>query len=95
MKALTGTVLTLLVGCATGAMVRDAMVVPARAQGNAATYEYKAIERDDLVRMGNRLGYESGSDATTRAMNELGKNGWAFTSCLERTCYFQARSGDR
>ena len=78
MKKWGGLTLALLVGCATGGLVRD-VVLPARAAGNAATYGYKVYDGNDIYELGKRADPSlRGSRAIERGMNELGKTGWRF-----------------
>jgi hypothetical protein len=60
-------VVTLLVGCATGAVVREA-VAPARAQGPAGpTYEYHSVfVREDFTETAKRQ----------QVLNNFGRTGW-------------------
>jgi len=68
--------ITLLVGCATGAIARD-VLVPARAAGNGVSYSYKILKAPDLVDMGRKQNSELKEfEATEVALNELGHNGW-------------------
>jgi hypothetical protein len=90
-----GLTLALLVGCATGAALRD-VVAPARAQGNAATYSYRIYDRDDL----RDLGYKAdpklptiGRARVERGLNEIGKTGWRLVGVQSDDFIFEAHSG--
>jgi hypothetical protein len=60
-------VITLLVGCATGAVVRE-VVAPARAQGQAGpSYEYRAVYvQEDFDAVGKRQ----------QVLTKYGQEGW-------------------
>lgn len=99
MKKWGGLTLALLVGCATGAALRD-LVVPARAQGNVASYGYRKLFGRDLIRMAKGVdpNLKGDDEAIERGMNELGKQGWRFVQVHSEpyqvtTYYFEARSG--
>jgi hypothetical protein len=69
-------VAALLVGCATGAVLRD-VVLPARAQGNVTTYAYKSYPHRDLVELGRQADPNlKEMDALDRGLTELGRRGW-------------------
>jgi hypothetical protein len=97
MKKWGGLTLALLVGCATGAAVRD-LVVPARAEGNAATYAYKIYSWEDLRYIGVNanpgMKRDPANDALSAGFSELGKRGWRYSGKLEGDSYvFEARAG--
>jgi hypothetical protein len=70
-------VTTLLVGCATGAVVRE-VVAPARAQGQAGTnYEYDEVSRTRNANTEKPL------------MNQYGRQGWRLVTATEGALYFE------
>ena len=78
MKKWGGLTLALLVGCATGGLIRD-VVRPARAAGNTASYGYKIYTATQLVDLGKQADPSlRDTPAVERGMNEIGKTGWRF-----------------
>jgi hypothetical protein len=64
MKRFLGFTLMLMVGCATGAAVRD-LVAPARAQGQAGpSYQYEVVDSS------------SSSEEDKQILSKYGREGW-------------------
>jgi hypothetical protein len=77
-------VITLLVGCATGAVLRE-VVAPARAQGQAGpNYEYSVVE-------------EQGVEIDKQTLSKYGQQGWRLVAVVRdandyRNLYFERQA---
>jgi hypothetical protein len=68
----------LLVGCATGAVVRE-VALPAHAQGTAPVYAYKIYYATQLMELGQRADPSLTKDhqaAVERGLDDIAKTGW-------------------
>ncbi len=73
MRKIGALVVALLVGCATGATVRE-MVAPARAQGQTGpSYEYEAVDVSNPH-----------AEAVKAVAQQYGAQGWRLTAAMPR-----------
>ncbi len=76
MRVRVAVVGALLVGCATGAAVRD-LTLPARAAGNGAAYSYKIYTGGQLIELARKKDPKlTEGESIELALNDIGHAGW-------------------